>query len=343
MFFDHLLTRKLVARTRDDTGFNWQCQVPKNGCEKTVLYHQTCPWCYKVLTYIIYTVDCNKSSVDKYSLYWVGCSHSRYRIWPKVHFEVAKAMRKLQLHRLQIAIFLQRCVVTDDQLSQHTHTHTKGMTIHGMDLIWFLAEIVQIHFCVLSGKTTINNTFIPKSLPESFELTKGAGSGEEAAWPNGWANRDQTEALQGRFMMYRMVAYQTDSATKTGPEWRWKISIKWTNAKLLKAYWKIVFLKESMEELNRVNGGDPTFNFLPISICCLLSSLTFRWERFWTGATGGVSPWQEFFITCQRGISASWISGCDFLSDSNLIAKKRGVLWRGWRGFSQDIQSVYPW
>ena len=44
-----------------------------------------------------------------------------------------------------------------------------------------------------------------------------------------------------------------------------------------------------------------------------------------TGAAGGVSPWQEFFFTCQRGISATWMCILDVLQLLPLCTSSRSM------------------
>lgn len=143
-------------------------KFPKNGCENCSLSSNMSMMLQSVdILYIYIPLTEINHRLIEYSLYCVGCSHSRVRIWPKVHFEVAKAMRKLQLHRLQIAIFLQRCVGTDDQLSQHTHKRYE----QSMAWIWFdfLQRLFRYIFVSWVVKLRlISNTFIPKSLTESF-------------------------------------------------------------------------------------------------------------------------------------------------------------------------------
>lgn len=215
-----------------------------------------------------------------------------------------------------------------------THAHTKGMNNpwHGFDLIScrdcryiFVSWVVKLRL--------ISNTFIPKSLTESFKQKVQAVEKKlhdlmdepiatrrklfkDASWCTAWWHTKQIQIQQ----------------LKPGPEWRWKISNKWTNATIERSFFWRNPLKSWIASM-----ADPPFARFPY--------VAFQPHPEWNqtsgsilegrdgapGATGGVSPWQEFFITCQRGLSASWIK-FDCSSASSALER--------FPGFSQDIQSV---
>lgn len=141
-YFDHVLRPPFDSEAcGKDKGWHW-IQLTMSSSQKmdvkTVLYHQTCPWCYKVLTYYIYiyTVDWNKSSVDRVlivlrwmfsfsgqdltkSPFWGGKSDAKAAAAPTSDSNLPPEVRG------------------NWRSTFSTHTHTKGMNNpwHGFDLI----------------------------------------------------------------------------------------------------------------------------------------------------------------------------------------------------------------